>query len=312
MDLNDLYYFAQVVDHGGFAAAGRALQVPKSSLSRRVTRLEDRLGVRLVERSTRRFVVTEVGRQFYAHAKAAVAEAEQAEQVAAQVTGEPRGLVKVSAPLSVAQGPLSIVLPAFLAAYPKVRVQLTVTNRRIDLIEEGIDVALRVRQSLDTDAALMIRIFNRERGVLVASPEFVERWGPFETPQQIATVPTLSHRDGGGTDAWVLTHADGRRERVEHEPRLSASDFKTLLQAAVAGVGVAYLPLASCAHHLQTGALVDVLPDWGSSEGIFHLVFTTRRGQRPAVSAFIDFLVERMPEALRGCPGRDDEVNGSA
>lgn len=301
-DLNDLYYFAAVVDHGGFAAAARALNEPKSSLSRRVSRLEDRLGVRLIERSTRRFVVTEIGQAFYRHAKAAVAEAEQAEEAAAQLTGEPRGVVRVSAPLATAQGPLSGVLPKFLQAYPKVRVQVTVTNRRIDLIEEGVDVALRVRTDLDSDAGLMVRILNREEAKLVASPAFLAAHGPIETPQQIATLPTLSHNEGVTRDAWTLTHTDGRKERVEHQPRLAASDFKLLLQAAIGGIGIAYLPVMVSAHHLRTGALVELLPEWGAAEGIHHLVFTTRRGQLPAVSAFIDFLAQEMPAAVEACP----------
>lgn len=293
-DLNDLYYFTAVVDHGGFAAAARTLNLPKSSLSRRVARLEERLGVRLIERSTRRFAVTEVGREFHLHAQAAVTEALAAEEAALQVTGEPRGVVRVSAPVTIAQGIMADLLPPFLTRFPKVKVQMVVTNRRIDLIEEGIDVAFRVRPALDGDNALMVRILGNERTLLVASPEFLQRHGQVAEPDDLSALPTLSHVEQGGRQTWRFSHADGRTASVEHDPVLRAGDFKILVQAAMAGIGVAYLPEISCAHSLHTGALVSPLPEWSPSEGIFHMVFTTRRGQLPAVSAFIDFMAEHV------------------
>lgn len=289
-DLNDLYYFAAVVDHGGFAPAARALNVPKSSLSRRVSRLEERLGVRLIERSTRRFAVTDVGREFHLHAQAAVAEAMAAEEAALQVVGEPRGVVRVSVPVTVAQGVMAELMPRFLAEFPKVKVQLVVTNRRIDLIEEGVDVAFRVRASLDSDNALMVRKLGDERSLLVASPEFVARHGEPTCPEDLSGLPTLSHIEQAGRQVWRLTHVDGRATTVEHDPVLRAGDFKVLVHAAMAGVGVAQLPEITCAHSLRMGTLVPLLPDWSPSGGIFHMVFTSRRGQLPAVGAFIDFM----------------------
>ena len=155
-DLNDLGFFAAVVANGGFSAASRALGVPKSRLSRRVAALEAQLGVRLVERSTRRFSVTEVGQDVYRHARAALAEAEAIEDVATRLKAEPQGLVRVSCPQG-ADRILAGVLPAFLQQHPKLRVQVIVSNRRIDLIEEGVDVAIRVREKLDTDADLQVQ-----------------------------------------------------------------------------------------------------------------------------------------------------------
>ncbi len=302
-DLNDLFYFAAVVDHHGFAPAARALDVPKSTLSRRVARLEDRLGVRLIERSTRRFSVTEVGQEFYQHCKAMITEAETAEEVAARVKGEPRGVVKCSVPLALALGPVAEVLPRFLALHPKVQIQLVVTNRRIDLIEEGIDVALRVRPTLDTDQDLKVRILGHERGLLVASPAFLKAHGDLEHPSDLERLPTLSHTERRSPDTWKLSHADGREYVVHHHPRLSGSDFKVLLRAAIHGAGVAFLTEPICAYYVGTGELVHVLPDWTAGQGIAHLVFTTRRGQLPAVSAFIDFLAEALPPLLKAqCP----------
>jgi DNA-binding transcriptional LysR family regulator len=295
-DLNDLYYFAMVADHHGFAPAARALGLPKSTLSRRVAKLEDRLGVRLIERSTRRFAVTEVGQAFYVHCKAVIAEAEAAEEAAARLKGEPRGVVRLSAPIQMAQGALASILPRFLAAYPLVRVQLSVTNRRIDLIEDGVDIALRVRTKLDTDADLKMRVLGREQVRVVASPDLVRIHGLPQEPADLAGFPTVSHTEAL-REVWRLTAQDGREYAFEHEPRLAAGDFETILAAAVAGLGVAYLPEMVCAPALRAGALVQLLPEWGALQGVAHLVFTTRRGQLPAVSALIDFLVENLPTA---------------
>lgn len=298
-DLNDLFHFVAVVDHGGFAPAARALNLPKSSLSRRVTRLEERLGVRLIERSTRRFVVTEVGHEFHRHAQAALVEAQAAEDVALQVVGEPRGVVRVSVPITVAQGIMAEVMPAFLARFPKVKVQMTVTNRRIDLIEEGIDVAFRVRGELDGDQALMVRILGYERTLLVASPDFLKTHAAPQTPADLEGLPTLSNIEQAGRQLWRFTRGDGEQVVVEHDPVLRAGEFNVLLHAAMAGVGIAHLPEIACAHSLRTGRLVALMPEWAPADGIFHLVFTSRRGQLPAVSAFIDFMAEEAPKVSR-------------
>ena len=298
-DLNDLFYFSAVVDHGGFAPAARALNLPKSSLSRRVSRLEERLGVRLIERSTRRFAVTEVGRDFHRHAQAAVTEAQAAEEAALQAVGEPRGVVRASVPTTVAQGLMAELAPKFLAKHPKVKLQLMVTNRRVDLIEEGVDVAFRVRAALDADQALKVRILGYERTLLVASPAYLAAHGPIDHPSRLEDIPTLSNVEQAGRQAWRFSRGDGEVSVVEHDPVVRAGEFKVLLHAAVAGMGVAHLPEIVCAHYLKTGELVPVLADWTPADGIFHLVFTSRRGQLPAVSAFIDFMVEEMPKVSR-------------
>lgn len=300
-DLNDLYYFAAVIDQGGFAPAARALNLPKSSLSRRVARLEERLGVRLIERSTRRFAVTDIGREVFAHAQAAVTEALAAEEAVERVTGEPRGVVRASAPVSIAQGVLGAVLPRFLERYPRIRLQMTITNRRIDLIQDGVDVALRVRQVLDTDADLKMRVLGYDRGMLVAGPSLVAERGMPRSPADLAGWPTLSHTETAGRQLWRLTGPDGQEQTMEHEPRLVGGDFELLLAAAAAGAGVAYVPLIAAASALRSGKVVDVLPQWNAPQGIFHLVFTGRRGQLPAVSAFIDFMAEELPRVMEQC-----------
>ena len=182
-DLNDLLYFAEVVDRGGFAAAGRALGIPKSRLSRRVAELEARLGVRLLQRSTRKLSLTAVGEQYHRHCVAMRENALAADEAVAHAQTEPRGTVRVACPVTLAQTTLGPILPQFLARYPLVTVDMQVSNRVVDLIEEGIDVALRVRQSLDDSGSLVVKNFGATRSLLVAGPAQLARQG---TPRSVA------------------------------------------------------------------------------------------------------------------------------
>jgi DNA-binding transcriptional LysR family regulator len=292
-DLNDLSLFAAVVSHGGFSAASRALQTPKSRLSRRVAALEAHLGVRLVERSTRRFKVTEVGQDVYRHARAAVAEAEAVEEAVSRLKAEPQGLVRISCPTGLDRL-IAACLPHFLADKPKLRLQFIVTNRRVDIIEEGVDIAIRVRQQLDNDADLQVRIVSRSASVVVASPALVAAHGAPASPADLPRLPTLAHTDRVGSDRWVLRNDAGEEASVVHEPRLSASAFSILRQAALDNVGVALLPEYICREAMAGGALVRLLPDWEAPQGILHLVFASRRGLLPGVRASLDFLAETL------------------
>lgn len=292
-DLNDLNFFAAVVSHGGFSAAARALNLPKSRISRRVSALETQLGVRLIERSTRRFSVTEVGRDIYRHARAAIDEAHSIEEVANRMKSEPQGLVRISIPQDL-ERTLAARLPALLARFPRVRVQVIALNRRVDLIEEGIDVAVRVRQSLDSDADLQIKMIGRTRRILVASPVFVSAHSTLAIPHDIANIPTVSHTERPGPDRWTLFDEEKNEEVVTHEPRLAASGLSTLLRAALDGAGIAFLPEVTCRDALRGGTLVRVLPDWSGREEILHLIFVSRRGLLPGVRAVIDFAAEAL------------------
>src|SRR5699024_8769236 len=149
--------FAAVVEHGGFSAAGRALGVPKSRLSKRVAQLEERLGVRLLQRTTRKFVVTETGERFYAHCRAMLEDAQAAHDAIDMLQAEPHGMVRLSCPVALSRTLLAPILPEFLARYPKLRVHLLASDRRVDLLEEGVDIAIRVRFKFDTDANLIVR-----------------------------------------------------------------------------------------------------------------------------------------------------------
>ena len=294
-DFNDYQFFTAVVRHRGFSASARALNVPKSRISRRVAELEERLGVRLLDRTSRGVKLTEVGQQVFDHASAAIAALEAAESAALQMQSEPRGLVRISCPLGL-QGVIADALPAFLASHPRLHLQCVVTNRRVDLIHEGIDVAIRVRERLDTDADLHVRRIGLSRRVLVSSPALVARLGAPTTPSQLFDYPTL-HQDPQGTAAWHLTSEDGTTTTVAIEPQLAAGSFEMLIAAASQGVGIALLPLASCREALDAGVLVRLLPEWSGIDGILHLVFLSKRGMLPGVRAVIEFAAETLKAA---------------
>lgn len=298
-DLNDLNFFAAVVAHGGFSAAARAIGAPKSRISRRVAALEAQLGVRLIERSTRRFKVTDVGQDVYRHARAALTEADAIDEVVSRLKVEPQGLVRISCPAD-ADRLLGAALPGFLARHPRLRVQVIVGNRRVDLIEESVDIAVRVREQLDTDGDLQVKVISRSGGMMVASPALLAAHPEPATPADVARLPTLGHTDRPGLDRWIVVNAAGEQAEIVHEPRLSASTFPILRQAAIGGVGVALLPEYSCREPLAQGQLVRILPEWAARQGILHLVFTSRRGLLPGVRVLIDFVAEvlhpRSPE----------------
>jgi DNA-binding transcriptional LysR family regulator len=297
-DLNDLRFFAAVVSSGGFSSAARELGLPKSRLSRRVAQLEADLGVRLLERSTRRLRVTEVGREVYAQAVAATAAAEAATEAALRVRAEPQGLVRLSCPLNL-HDTIARRLPAFLTNHPRLRLQILSTNRRVDLIEERVDVAVRVRERFDTDGDLQMRRIGVSRRIIVASPDFVRVHGVPRTPQDLVGLPLVDANEGAGQSVWRLSTSEADHYTLEFDARLAAGDFKTLLAAALAAVGAALLPTIECRADLETGRLVRLLPAWGAADGALHLVFTSRRSMLPSVRAVIDFAVQALVDAAQ-------------
>ena len=288
-DLNDLFYFVQVVDHSGFAPAGRALGVQKSKLSRRILLLEERLGERLLNRSSRRFSITEMGREYYERCAAMLVEAKAAEQVIAQVRAEPRGIIRMSCPTALLSFQFSAVIVRFMAANPAIEVHLEATNRRVDVIAEGFDIAIRVRFPPLAPSDLVMRQLDQSNQCLVASPTLVAH--SLLSPADLAGLPSLDLGPPHREHAWQLRHEDGRTAAVQHAPRLITDDMPALRDAAYEGVGVVQLPMMMIWEDLAAGRLVEVLPGWHPPPGIVHATFASRRGLLPSVRALLDFLV---------------------
>jgi DNA-binding transcriptional LysR family regulator len=298
-DLNDLRFFAAVVEHQGFSAAGRALNTPKSRLSKRIAQLEERLGVRLLQRTTRRFAVTEVGERFYAHCRAALEEAQAAQDVVDELRAEPRGVVRVSCPVSLVQTIVAHVLPDFLIQYPKVQVRILASNRRVDVIGEGFDVAIRVRDKLDADASMVLRTFGQSRVLLVASPAYLDAQRRPGAPDDLENLALLSMLEHDGAQIIEISDGDGNKASVEMRARIVCGEFALLLEAARRSIGIAALPEFVCAPLLARGELEVVLPDWSMPQGTMHFVYPSRRGQLPGVRAFVEFLAAHLPGAVQ-------------
>ncbi|AJC20990.1 LysR substrate-binding domain-containing protein [Pandoraea pulmonicola] len=297
-DLNDLYYFVQVVDHGGFAAAARATGLQKSKLSRRMLQLEDRLGVRLLHRSSRRFSVTELGREYYERCVAMLVEAEAADQVIAKVRAEPRGIIRVSCPVALINFQFGALFARFLATYPEVELHLESSNRRVDVIAEGFDVAIRVRFPPLEPSDLVMRRLDTSTQCLVASPSLIAG-RTIRFPADLHDLPSVTLGPPRRDYQWQLHHEDGQIANVSHVPRLVTDDMQALCDAAIAGVGVVALPTMMVWRQIDAGQLVHVLPDWRPRAGIVHAVFASRRGLLPAVRTLIEFLATECDAARK-------------
>ncbi len=293
-DLNDLLYFAEVVDRGGFAAAGRSLGVPKSRLSRRIGELEARLGVRLLQRTTRRLSLTEAGEAYHRHCIAMREAAEAADEAVAQVRREPRGTVRVTCPVTLAQSTLGPLVPRFLAEHPKVRLELQLTNRVVDVVQEGVDVALRVRTSLDDSASLVVKNLGTTSVFLVASPRLLEKAGRPESASELSRLPTVAISSADGRASWTLVGPRGEELTLQHRPVYTVDDLLMLKLAALAGAGITMLPDYLCAEELRLRSLVPALPGWAPPTAKVMAVFSSRRGMVPAVRRFLDFLGEHV------------------
>ena len=294
-DLDDFYCFALVVEHGGFSAAERATDIPKSKLSRRVYNLEERLGVRLIQRSSRRFAVTEVGMNVYRHAQVMMNAAQAAHDLVDHLSIQPRGVIKVSLPVSIAQHEIARILPDFLKMYPEIKVQLIVSNRRVDVINEGIDLALRVRSNLtDDDPSLVIRQFEKIEQHLFASQAYLNEFGSPKHPDELTDHRILSMVDEHLDQHLILHDQQNHQKKVKVNPTVMGSDLMMLAKLVSQNCGIALLPDSVVGEYVATGRLVHVLPDWKAPHGIFHAVYPSRRGLLPAVRVFIDYLVEQL------------------
>ena len=293
-DLDDFYCFAQVVEHGGFSAAERATDIPKSKLSRRVFNLEERLGVRLIQRSSRHFAVTDIGMNIYRHAQVMLNAAQAAHDLVDHLSTEPRGTIKVSLPVSIAQNELAKILPDFLKKYPEIKVQMMITNRRVDIINEGFDLALRVRSSLDDDPNLVIRQFEKIEQHLFASQGYLNEFGELKNPEQLTEHKILSMAEDHTEQFLTLQNEQQEQKKIRVSPTVMGSDLNMLAQLAASGSGITLLPDNVVEQYVASGELVLVLPDWKAPHGIFHVVYPSRRGLLPAVRVFIDYLVAEL------------------
>jgi len=300
LDLNDFYYFVQVVDRGGFTAAGRTLRVPKSTLSHRIQQLERELGVRLLNRTSRRFGMTDAGGDFYHHAVAMLREAEQAEMTIRGRLTEPTGTVRCTAGSATMQFALSDIIADFLVQYPKVNVVAHAADRTVDIVGENFDLAVRAHSDPLPDSNLVQRTLAPAPWYLFAGTEYLKARGAPRTPQDLQEHPSLFMMRTGVQPLWRLRHARQQRDEIVMPltPRLLGDDMVGLQRAAIKGLGVVALPGYVCRDAVRSGALERVLPDWIAGDSTLTALIPYRQGLLPSVRAFLDHLTAEFPKTV--------------
>jgi DNA-binding transcriptional LysR family regulator len=300
-DLNDLRLFAHVVEHGSFTAAARSLGAQTSKLSRRIRALEEELGVRLLNRTSRSLSLTETGRQFHQHCVALVAESKAAKDIVDQTRTRPQGTVRISCPVALLNSGVSSIISRYIEDNPQVQVLLDATNRRVDVVEEGLDFAIRVRLPPLENTDLAVRQLGLSVQILVASPELAARHPAPSSTESLKEWPTLSMASGSEKFVWNLTNANGQVTSWTHQPRLATDDLASLRIAAIGGLGVAVLPRELVGADIRAGTLRHLLPDLSTTPGLVHAIFPTRRGMVPAVRHLLDALVAGFEDLNRTC-----------
>lgn len=295
VDLNEIVVYARIVQLGSFSKAAISLGLPKSTVSRRIAQLEQRVGARLLQRTTRRLATTDVGRIYYEHCARVVAELEEAQLAVAQLQSMPRGLLRVTVPLAFAV--LGPVLTEFLGRYPEVQVELLATDRRVDLVEERFDLAIRA--GVLVDSGHVARRLGVVRRILVAAPTALARMGELRDPPELERHPALVFAPEGNT--WRLAyqkepggHGAAKTAEVALRPRLIANDYDMLRTVACAGYGVALLPEFLCAEELRAGRLRRLLAPWAAPEMPVVALYPSTRHLPPKVLALLELLRERL------------------
>ena len=296
MDLNDYFYFVHVVENKGFAPASRALDIPKSRFSRHVQQLEERLGIRLIQRTSRRFAVTDAGLAFYRHARAAIDEVETAEAAVIAHAETLRGRVRVTCSVGMAQFALSEIISRFLQISPHVEVSQHVTNESVDLVKTGIDMAIRGHTGALPDSTLIRRHLAPTPWRLFAGEPYLERFGTPITPQDLEGADGLKLGWATSSGQWSLRRSDNESRDVPFSARLCSDDMETLKQAAADGLGIVALPAYVCRREVTAQRLIPVLPDWSAGDAQISLLMPSRKGIPPVVEAFSAFLQQEFPK----------------
>lgn len=295
-DLNDVLAFTRVVDSGSFTAAATRLGWPKSSVSHRVARLERTLGARLLERSTRRLRLTDVGARYHEHARRVLEELEQASATVARFRSEPQGRLRITASVVLGQALLPPLVAEFAARYPEVQLFVDLSNRRVDLLEEGFDLA--IRSGVLPDSSLVARTLGRAAARLYAAPAYLRKRGRPRRPDELDTHVLIDNAPSAPTDRWTLSHDDGRQAIVQARFRLVGSDPTLLREVAALGDGIVSLPDFVAAPALAERRLVPVLSSWATRRVDVHAVFPSHKSLSPALRAFVDLAVQRLGASL--------------
>jgi len=295
-DLEGLVMFARVAEQRSFAAAARAMGVSVATVSRAVTRLEERLGGRLFNRTSRRLALTDYGYMLAERASKILADAIEAEDLARETSGRPRGLVKLAAPQSFGVRWVAPLMPEFFRRYPDISVELYLTDVHIDLIGDGFDAALRI--AILEDSSLAARMIVPVRRFLVASPTYIARYGRPQHPHDLVAHQCLSYLTRAKRDVWRFTHrTTGEEVLVTPTGPLKGTSAETLLPTVLEGLAIAELPEFIATQYFPNGQLEPILTEWRMPEGGLYFVTPTTRSRAAKVSAIADYFIAELADA---------------
>lgn len=300
-DINDMILFAEVAKAGGFTKASEVLAKPKSSISHHIAKLESELGVRLLERTTRKIRLTEAGALLLEHCNRIIEEVEAATDRVEMLSRGPKGLLRISASFSVGRQLLGPIANKYLQEHPDTQIQLQLSNQRINLVDEGFDLAIRVG-TLEKSNLIAKRIGGSYL-VFCASPEYLSRITPPKTPSELNDLDVLHMSERGFPTTLRLQGPDGM-ESCPVILRGVINDFHLLKQMVLDGAGIAILPSYMCQNELQEKKLVVILPEWTAPEVDFHAIYPSRHGVTPKVRAFLDLLELHLKELKEGHVGK--------
>ncbi len=284
-DLSEVLVFAAVADAGSFTAAARQLDMPRSTVSRKVSQLEEQLGARLVQRTTRKLSLTDVGRAYHQHARRIVDELHQAEQAVTKMQATPRGHFRITLPLHFDY--LRSVVAGFLRDYPDVQIEMLCTDRVVDLVEEGFDLSIRAGPL--ADSTLIARRLGALRSHVVASPDFLSKHGEPQSPSDLQDLPGILFGAGASREGWRLESQSGSL-RVKPRARLTVNDFGMVRDAALAGLGAALIPSDAIAEDVRSGRLRQLLCSWSSPPTPISALYPSTLYVSPTLRVFLEHL----------------------
>jgi DNA-binding transcriptional LysR family regulator len=309
-DLNEMAIFVRVVESGSFTGAAKALSLPKSTVSRKITQLEERLGVRLIQRTTRSLSLTDTGSAYHAHCSRILADIEEANIAVTQMQSTPTGILRITAPVLFGSTVLSGLVAEYMELHPQVNIDLVLSDQLLDLVQEGIDVAFRVGQL--EDSSLIGRYLGDVKAMVCASPDYIAKFGKPNHPDEIAKHQIIA---ATGWNQWSLKGPEGQEVNVNIKPRLKVNDLSSLYTLALSGAGIAALPVLIAASAIKSKNLIPILCDWPFEAHPIHALYASNRHLSAKVRSFVDFVIERVrpnPPWLVDMEGHDKCDNNPA
>ncbi len=291
MDLNDIVVFTKVVETKSFTGAAEQLGLPKSTVSRKVAQLEERLGVRLVQRTTRKLALTDIGEAYYERAARIVADLAAAEQIVTDMQATPRGRLRMTAPIDFSMLYLGDILSSFLSAHGEINIELDATDRVVDLIEEGFDIGIRFGPL--PESTLIARRLGSFEAVLVAAPSYLARKPAPTNVEELEDHDKVLFLPSTRTQGWTLVNGDQTYE-LQRPARYSSNNIMSVRDVVLAGGGISALTEFSVGCDIAGGKLVRILPEWRGRQTDIHAVYPARQNLPPRLSLFIDHLTKSM------------------